>query len=72
MKGISDLRFQTIVQAIVTLALLGFAIYMEPGSPGMAQTIVGAVVYHWLRESTQQGQQIARQADAQIEIEKGR
>lgn len=63
-------RYLITVQAIVTLALMGFALFMYtvvggPGADSIGSLIVGAVVTHWFKESSQ----IARKAAVEIESE---
>lgn len=62
-------RYLITVQAIVTLALMGFALFMYtvvggPGADSIGSLIVGAVVTHWFKESSQ----IARKV-ATVEVE---
>lgn len=40
-----------IVQAVMTLAMLGYAFLMESRTPGVSSLVVGAAVALWLRES---------------------
>lgn len=49
----SDARFQILLTAVVTALLLGFAYIMRAteGATGMSNTVIGAVVYHWLGQS---------------------
>lgn len=51
-------RYLITVQAIVTLALMGFALFMYTvvggaGADSIGSLIVGAVVTHWFKESAQ-------------------
>ena len=41
-------RFLVIVQALVTLALLGFAYVMRDESRTLADVVVTAAIWHWL------------------------
>lgn len=50
-------RYLITVQAIVTLALMGFALFMYTvvggaGADTIGSLIVGAVVTHWFKESS--------------------
>lgn len=53
----SDNRFQMIVQAVVTIGMLGFAFVMEPKAPGVASVVVGGVMAHWFKEAGHFGRQ---------------
>lgn len=62
-------RYLITVQAVVTVALMGFALFMYTvvggaGADQMGALIVGAVITHWFKESAT----IARKA-ASIEVE---
>lgn len=65
-------RYLITVQAVVTLALMGFALFMYtvvggPGADSIGSLIVGAVVTHWFKESST----IARKASATVEVQEG-
>lgn len=55
----SNLAFVVLVlaQLVVTFGLLGFAFLTRETSPGVADVVVGAAVYHWLRETASLGRQ---------------
>lgn len=62
-------RYLITVQAVVTLALMGFALYMYSvvggsGADSIGSLIVGAVITHWFKESST----IARKA-ANVAVE---
>ncbi len=57
----SDKQFlilQLVIQGLITLALLGFALYMYavvggPSADTIASLVVGGVMTHWFKESAQ-------------------
>ncbi|MDP9440625.1 MAG: hypothetical protein M3P34_00260 [Actinomycetota bacterium] len=52
-----------VIQAVVTVALLGFAYLVRRESPDTSSLVVGAGVAFWLRESVHMGQQAARRRE---------
>ena len=57
------MRIQLLLNAVITLALLGFSyayeLYIDKGS-GVVLLVLGAVLQHWFKEVSQAGQEIAR------------
>lgn len=67
-------RYLITVQAIVTLALMGFALFMYtavggPGADSIGSLIVGAVVTHWFKESAQIARSASSTKDMNVEAE---
>lgn len=48
----------TIIQAVVTMALLAFSFAMRDKAPDLANTIVGFACAHWLNQSSVTGRQL--------------
>ena len=49
------------MQGAVSIVLLGVAVALHASDSGMANTIIGAVIGLWLRESVHLGQQVSQQ-----------
>lgn len=66
-------RYLITVQAVVTLALMGFALFMYTavggaGADTIGSMIVGAVITHWFKESSSIGR---KAAGATVEVGQG-
>lgn len=67
------MRTQLLLNAVITLALLGFAYLYEVNvsqESGVVLLVLGAVLQFWFREASQAGAEVAKDKQVERQIKK--